>query len=770
MEWFGVTLHWYLATVVVTGAFAPAALLLFAHTRNAGASVARPLASLLLIWPAWYLASFSSGLVPFAPITLWLTVLIGAAIAWSLALRKGVVTREALRRIVVAEAGFLLCFAIFIWFHGYGPAIWDQEKPSDLMMLSSVMRAEHMPPQDAWLSGETTNYYYIGYVIWAGIAKLAGTNPAETYNLALATTFGMTVVEIIGVAGNMLGSMVRARTAAIVGGLAATFVVLLGNPWAAVHVWRHPLLQWHATTIPGPANAFVKGVGWMATRIIFDNSPHDPITEFPFFTFILSDLHPHLLAFPDTVMALAIAWMLLHLDQASRRVALWRMLPSVAITGGVIGGLYAMNSWDFPTYLLISVIALSVGLWTRAWYHRLITVAVFVGAALVCWLPFYLHFTSPTRPADNVLAKATESIPVLGGVVGAIAVFHADRTSIPEYLSMFGFMYVIALTFVVAETWRRRTRPRHRLAQVLTLLAMLLFLIGAILLPAPLLVAVGWPLLVIGYLLHQEHRLTTTNVVLGLFGIAFTLTLGLEFVYLRDFFDTRMNSVFKIYFQIWLLMGIGSAVAVALLWSSMRQERIGRWVLPIGMVVILLGGLTYPVVASKQWLDWRSPERAWVGIDGLAYLNTTGQSAEYDALDWLWQNGHADDVMLAAGGCEWSAMIGRPAAASGIPTILGWSGHEEQWHLNPDDERANRTQRASDITSLYQRLPPDLLTRYGVTLIYIGATEMRGGDKAPRADCAPGPFLNASNPNFLGPGWTQVFWKDGTRIYRRDGT
>jgi len=292
MSWFSVTLHWYLATLVVTVILAPIAFLLFAHLPHLGASVARPLASLVLIWPAWFLASMWSGIVPFASTSLIVTVIIVAVASWSLAIQQGVMTREALRQLALAEAGFLICFAIFIWFHGFGPAIWDQEKPSDLMMLSSSMRAGSIPPQDAWLSGETTNYYYIGYILWAGFAKLAGTNPAETYNLALATIFGMTVVGIIGIARNVLGAAVRARAALLGGGLAATFVVLLGNPWAAAAILKNPGRQWNAGAIPGQANAFVKDVGWKATRIIFDQSPHDPITEFPFFTFILSDLHP----------------------------------------------------------------------------------------------------------------------------------------------------------------------------------------------------------------------------------------------------------------------------------------------------------------------------------------------------------------------------------------------------------------------------------------------------------------------------------------------
>ena len=37
-----------------------------------------------------------------------------------------------------------------------------------------------------------------------------------------------------------------------------------------------------------------------------------------------------------------------------------------------------------------------------------------------------------------------------------------------------------------------------------------------------------------------------------------------EFVYVRDLFGTRMNTVFKLYYQGWLLLGIGSAYGIAM--------------------------------------------------------------------------------------------------------------------------------------------------------------------------------------------------------------
>ncbi len=274
----------------------------------------------------------------------------------------------------------------------------------------------------------------------------------------------------------------------------------------------------------------------------------------------------------------------------------------------------------------------------------------------------------------------------------------------------------------------------------------------------------------IGLLIARDRRLSAGNVALSCFGIAFGLTLGPEFFYLRDFFDTRMNTVFKIYFQVWLLMGLSSGIAIVLLGQAFRRLRLARVGLAAGVAVILLGGLTYPVVAGNQWLDWRNPGREWVGVDGLAYLDSPALPGSYASLNWLWTHAKPHDVMLSAGGCEWSAMVGRPAAATGVPTILGWAGHEEQWHLNPDDPRANSIERAVDIRALFSELSPELLEKYGVTLIYIGPSELAGSDARAGYDCVPGPFPNARNPDFPGAGWTEVFAEGDVRIYRRDGT
>src|SRR5204862_4803794 len=108
---------------------------------------------------------------------------------------------------------------------------------------------------------------------------------------------------------------------------------------------------------------------WGPSRIILDyrtvTNPGQPpqkekvgyetINEFPAFSFLLADMHPHVMALPLVLLALSAAY------AVSRRKILrstdWRngtrfWLPMILISI-IIGSLYTANTWDYPTYLII---------------------------------------------------------------------------------------------------------------------------------------------------------------------------------------------------------------------------------------------------------------------------------------------------------------------------------------------------------------------------------------------------------------------------------
>ena len=788
MDWFDVTLRWYLVTTVATLALAPITLLLCRRLTDRGASLIRPLSALFLIWPAWFLAHLGD-LVPYSGITLWVVAIVGGAGGWYLAWRQDLLDRDTITHIAIAEAAHLAAFAAFLWFRGYGPQANLQEKPSDLMMFSSVMHSSSMPPSDAWLAGEPVNYYYLGYAIWGGFGSMAGATPAETFNLALTSVFAMTLVAVAGVVANVLARYYGALAARIGGGVAALFLAILGNPWSAGKVLGDASGQWNMDeTNPF---GFFNGIGWLATRIIVDDpvANANPISEFPAFSFILGDPHPHLLALPFTVTALGLAWMLLSLRRHGDTADLirrdgWR----IALAGASIGALYVLNSWDFPTYLLIALIAYVAGTVGVIARERIIGGAILVLSSMVAWLPFYLHFDAPARATGSPFSQFVDGIPVIGGVLGSIAAYQGERTTPQDYLAIFGFMYLVAIALILSETWRRRDGALTDLAEsrggewqrdpastTFAVVTAALCFLGSLIVPAPLLVICGLPVIVIWLLMERDIRVTPANIALILFAFAMILTLIPEFFYLADIYSTRMNTIFKVYYQVWVLMAIASALAAVSIWKTLRASNVARYALPAALALVLAAGLAYPVVAGKQWLDWRAPEREWKGVDGLAYLvdEQGGRYAgEYGAIQWLLDNAGEDDVILTAGGGEWSSELGRVSSGSGVPTLIGWTGHEDQWHLGDPGYEGVAAQRTNAINELYSGPPsPELLDQYGITLIYIGPTETSGIGEEPRPGwSAPGPFPAASDPDYPGDGWTEVFNEDGSRIYRRDGT
>jgi YYY domain-containing protein len=764
VDWFEPTLTWYLTTTLIALALAPLVTLLFASVTDRGASVVRPLSALIFIWPIWLLASLGDGIVPFDRLTLWIALVFLATVSWIVGLRAGVLKRASLVHLAIAEAGYLVLFCAYVWLHGFvpsvtGPLSVDQEKPSDLMMLASTMRSESMPPLDAWLSGETINYYYLGYVIWAAPATMIDTTPAIAFNLALASTFAMTVIATIGTVSNILSRFTRATMARAGGVIAAIVVILIGNPWAVVQVIDDATGQWSLWAFDG--------IFWNATRVIRDSSDpnaSNPISEFPAFSFLLADLHPHLMAIPFTILALAFAWLFASLPRDDHGPIRWLRL---AVAGIAIVALYAINSWDFPTWFVIVTGALLVSPAFHTVGSRIIAILTVLIAGIVAWLPFILAFETPVNTSGSAFPVWVERIPVLGGVLASVAAYNLERTSPVEYLSVFGFFYPVLVVLIITELFaHREVAPDPLVTRLARISGVILVLIG-LLLPAPLVIMLGLPALAGFAALLRSTNLTLGVIATAFSTLAFLLTLIPEFFFLLDIYGVRMNTVFKIYLQVWILSAVATSLALVLLWRRSRRWRAGQILVALATISIMVGGLAYPVVAGSQWLATRNLEANWEGVDGLAFLEES-DPATYNALQWLWDNGSSDDVILSAGGCEWYSVIGRPSAASGVPAIIGWAGHERQWHLGDDEILSQFPERVQAIRNLYARPTDDLLDEYGVTLMFIGNTETEGIGLEESPDCAPGPFPETTSPEFPGPGWTETFSEDGVRILRRN--
>ncbi len=282
------------------------------------------------------------------------------------------------------------------------------------------------------------------------------------------------------------------------------------------------------------------------TRLIPDASPGGyAITEFPFFSFIIGDLHPHVVVLPWTLLGLLVI--------AKTRLDTWRKVFIVAF---IVGYVAVVNSWTFPVLLVLMGLFVLRTQGFRAAVSRGLVVAFL---ALLFFAPFYVRLHSPIV-AYRVGLFPTPLVPWA---------FHWAPFLLPLAL-------VLGLGFFGETRWGggKGERAFFLLGGLLVivgcwvhlcLLSLILLSIVWVVMPrssgrgedAPVVFLLGWMML---------------NALVDLF-------------YMEDFWGGRYNTIFKVYFEAWTLLAVS---------MSLFLERLSKWGRTIA-VMWSLSGLLYPV-------------------------------------------------------------------------------------------------------------------------------------------------------------------------------
>lgn len=784
--------RWYVVLLVLTWGVAPWVRWLCPAFPAASAYVARPVALLAVVWPVWFLSGTVG--VPYGPVTLWGVAVLLAASGWAVAVRRGQLDRAWLRSLGIAEAIGATAFLGYAWWRGFSPQILNTEKPMDIALLTSSARAGSMPPADPWLAGFDINYYYLGYLLHGTVSRLAEVPTSAGFNLALATSFSMAVVATYGLARSVARNWASRGRAIATGVLATVFVVVGGNLVAP-----KALLADARGTIDA---SWWGGIGWDSSRVVYDEPASisgldaaqiedgtiQTINEFPAFSFVLGDLHPHVMALPYTLVALFLAWQLYGaITGVAGTTRDRRLLTRVAVSGSVIGSLYMLNSWDFPTFLGIAAAAVWFGAIAAPWRDRLVLLAALGLGAVVPWTPFFLGFSPPVGAGAETLPAALRDLPIVAPLLTSIGAMSWQRTSGGEFLTVFGVPFAVAVVFLA---WTAFGRPGPRDSRPtgdeslagddqsgdrrwVGILAGALLLFG-LLLGAPVVLLCGIPLILIALSQDAVRERPRLAIPVALFAVAFALVLGTEFVYIQDAFGNRMNTLFKIYYQAWTLFGVGAALAIVSLWQDVPRRlaaptrRLVRPALASATAIAVLAVLIYPVLAGVRYAEVYGP-RTWQGLDGLAYVSEFSTDEEA-AIRWLRANARLDDVVLEAGGCSYqpNSVIpsSRVSAFTGIPTVVGWPGHESQWRRGDDETTAEMQRRIGEVENLFGSDAAAAREEYGISLIYVGPYERDGANGC----AAAGPYPEVSEPDYPGPGWDVAFESGEVTIYRATET
>jgi YYY domain-containing protein len=772
VSWIEAAGRWYAVLAFCTWAFAPLVKWLCAALNDRGVAVARPIGLLAAIYPAWLLTSL--GIVTFSNVAVVATVVLGAAVGWAIMAQRGGVDRTWLRYLAVADFASLMLFVAYLGLRGFTPAIIGTEKPMDIAFLASSARSVAMPPPDPWFAGEPINYYYLGYLLHGTVSRLAAVPTESGFNLALATIFSTTTVAAFGVGWNAVRPWLGPAAGAAAGTIAAFLLSLAGNLYAP---WR--LLQNAQETVNAWWWDSGIGIGWRSSRIVCDGVREgnlcpfpatETINEFPFFSFLLGDLHPHVMALPYTIAAIALAWNLADRRAASPEPAnlLWN--ARIALTGVIVGALYALNAWDLPTFLLIcvaaSVIGSGLGPSRRG---ALVSAALLVLFALDAWLPFIVTYDAPySEAARSALPSWLVDLPVLGRVASTLALHSGPYTSLDEYFTIFGVPYVLGTILIAADLIHA---PPETISSSLktALIAAVATIVPGVLLSAPVLPLCGIPLALAVDRLMASPTPRPRTFAFAAFSCAWLLSIGVELIYVQDVFNSRMNTLFKFYYQAWTFYALAAGVTVTVLWALTARLSWPRLAVAAVTTGGIIAGLAYPIVASYQWTD---AFQRWQGIDGLAFGEETG-AGEVAAIQWLATHARPEDVVLEAAGCSYGPLrefgalpFNRVSAFTGIPTVIGWENHERQWRAGQPALLDAIGGRQQDVAQMFADPASPLIERYGVRWLFVGDYEAADW----RSECpVAGSYRGNADPDFPGPDWEEAFRSGDTRIYRRIG-
>lgn len=854
----------------------PLAYRVFSRLPDRGWTLSKALGLLLLSYGVWLLGL--SHTIPNSRWSVLLALLALAALAALAARRHRHEIVEFVRRrpgtILISEGLFLVLFLGWALYRAHVPDIVHTEQPMDLALLSATVTSSHYPPNDVWLSGHAVSYYYLGYLMVGALAMLSGAATPVAYNLGLVTAASLAGLAAFGVVYNLVRLTRGSVTGAVLAGAGAVFLLLVAsNLEGTLEMVRAAGLGgegfWRSVGVDGLTAPEAASATWAPEGFWwwFRASRVFAITEFPMFSFVLGDMHPHVMSIPFVLLVVGLAvqvslmpgllgltWLREHWPLALvlplavgalAAISLWdlplglalvggavllnaarhpverRWLPAPALAIGVSVALLAVavylgasNDWDRSLVLVVLGGAVLVGgvvlldasrqssgrRWTLA--DMMAFGAIFGLLALALFAPFYLTFESEasgvlpqrdqlTRPVHlllvwgvlgalvllllAVVARRVVRVrgdwgfrlglvmaigfapliiwlqPVWGGpayalgLAGLVATrFVMERVKLskgfwwaqlPAAMLVAGGALVVAL-FVDGLVNSSGTAPDAASAAARMLVVVPLALVAAVA------VYGAWTVVQRGTVRARGRRQSEAGEgiapVLGIVAVGAILVMGPELFHVVDQFG-RINTVFKLYYQAWVLLALVGGYA--LYYVSARFDRarlpgrvgVAAWGLAL---VVAFGAVAYYPAAA---LHTRAQDhRAGLTLDGQAYFARSAPP-EHEAVQWIRRHVPRDAVVVESAvvpctgnpaGCSDFTEAGRIASSTGRPTILGWKGHERQWGR----PSILLEVRQEDVREIYQTLDPlrarALLAKYDAQYVVVGFRERRAyGDE-----------------------------------------
>ncbi len=583
----------------------------------------------------------------------------------------------------------LLFFALFLlWTYlaGFHPAAYGTEKFMDYGFMEAMMRSKTLPATDLWYSGGKINYYYGGQYFAVFLTRLSGTKVELTYNLMRTFVAGLAFILPFSLVRQMVKDRLGKKNdgfkkalPAVAGALSGVAVSIAGNMHYVIYAQIIPFIQKFTGQ---EVDSY-----WFpdATRYIGFNPENEvdkTIHEFPCYSFVLGDLHAHVvnIMFVLLLLGLLYAWMkkvrtVKFSPEKQGLATFWKkqlFMPQLLSVAALLGMFHWTNYWDFVIYFVVTGgVVLFMNIITMEGKIKWILAVTIAQAveilviATVVILPFTLNFETMVQGV---------------GIARHHSLFH-------QLLVLWGLPVILTLAYVVALLAEKLRKKENRSF-------------------TGFLSSISVPDLFV--------------VIMGLCAIG--LIMIPELVYVRDIYEknsARANTMFKLTYQAYIMFGM------TMIYGIFRMLFVFRKKILKGIAVV---GLTFFVWTCgyfgnsvQAWFGTVWDPSAYKGLNATAFLETDFPE-DAKGIRWLKDNIKGSPVVLEANGDSYTDYE-RVSAMTGLPTVLGWYVHEWLWRNDVADLNLKSEEIQNIYTSTDEEQVKELLEKYDISYIFIGSCE-----------------------------------------------
>lgn len=705
---FWIVIRWW-GTIFLIGAAAyPLTRQLFKNWYDRGYVFSKAVGLALVTWIVYVF-----GMARIAPFTLG-TIAIAISIMYIVGLVVSRSPKEPRilrwKTIIVEEVFFLFSLLFWSWIKAHEPSIRGLEKFMDYGFMQSILNSTYFPPSDMWYPPMPINYYYFGHLVTSLLTKLSGLDLGYTFNLMLAAIFALTLSMSFSIGYQIIFASLSAihkkpLIALISGGFTAFLVTLSGNMQTI-----YAFTQGYTGEDVKPFWKLFWGRGEILTRLpegierywYANATRFIPFTihEFPSYSFVVSDIHGHVLSIPFVLLALALLFEIFSTWKERR-------IPYEIYTfyGFLVGVLLMTNALDGPIYFVLCMAVLGTFVFSHAvkgvfdWKPYGWIPVIVVGMTVLTSLPFLSHFTSFV----NGLAINCPLPFFANTKIGPLLFEGVEKCQRSPFWMMWllwGFFVYCGMWFLVAHRGEEK-----KYSSVETPFAWRIYDI--------------W-----------NTKFTHIEKILAVFFfVSILLLIFPELFYFKDIYPQhfRSNTMFKLGYQAFIMLSIVSGYVISKFmfarWfdHTNRPGTITRRIFLLFLVPQLFLVSIYPLFSVRSYFGRLSH---YEGLYGFTWM-IQQYPDDYQAALWLKQQigspSHTG-ILVEADGDSYTDYE-RFSVMTGVPTPIGWAVHEWLWRgtydvVSPRREDVRVIYESSDHAEVQQ-----VLKKYGVQYVVVGTLE-----------------------------------------------